>query len=161
MTHSKRLIFSVLIILGVVTLDLASKMMILTQAQQGLLPYAVTPFLNFTLVWNKGMSFGIFNSGEGASLMLGGLAVLLMGYLGYLLIKAETFLHSMFFAWIIGGALGNLYDRLVHRAVVDFIDFHILGHHWYVFNIADAAIVGGVFFLLIDQIFYNSKEKPI
>jgi signal peptidase II len=114
---------------------------------------AVLPVLNLTMVWNRGVTFGMLNSlGDwgGVALVVGALAVVVA--LGMWLRRAERALVAAALGAIAGGAIGNVIDRLRFGAVVDFIHAHAWGWSWYVFNVADAAIVCGVAALLLDGI---------
>ncbi len=110
------------------------------------------PFLDLTMVWNRGVSFGLLQADNmtGRLLLAGFAALVVCGLLVWLYRNTQP-LVSIALGAIIGGAIGNLYDRLHWGAVADFIDFHILDYHWYVFNLADAAITLGVAALIIDS----------
>ena len=152
MKTTSRLFLSLCVVMVTVLLDLWSKAYILDLFSKVPSPQVILSNLNFVMVWNKGMSFGIFNSGGGASLYLGIVTILIILGLCWYLYKTETVGLSLAIAGIIGGAIGNLHDRFIHGAVVDFIDFHVLGYHWYAFNIADSAIVVGVIILFLDNL---------
>jgi len=113
---------------------------------------AVMSWLNFTMVWNHGITFGL-NDHEGASTgipVAAALAVVIG--LCVWLYRAERAMVSAALGAISGGAVGNVIDRLRYGAVVDFIHAHAFGWSWYVFNVADAAIVGGVGVLILDSL---------
>lgn len=124
-----------------------------------------TPFLNIVLVANKGISFGLFPAGSiyGVWTLII-TAVCISFLLGLWIWQAESWLSSVCFGLIMGGALGNVTDRFIYGAVVDFLDFHALGYHWYTFNIADCGIVIGAVLLaaqvLLSDIF-NKKNGRI
>lgn len=110
----------------------------------------VTDFFNLVLVWNEGVSFGMLQHGhEAAPYLLSVLALAVCLWLHRWLLKAETRGIALALGLIIGGALGNVIDRLLYGAVVDFLDFHVAGHHWPAFNVADSAICIGVIMLLL------------
>ena len=114
-------------------------------------PVTVTPFFNLVLVWNRGVSFGMFSqAGAGAPWILSGLALAVVLGLLYWLRQAETRLIMVGLALVIGGALGNVIDRIRFGAVVDFLDFYIGDYHWPAFNTADSAIFIGAGLLLLD-----------
>lgn len=108
-------------------------------------PWEITPFLDFTVVWNRGISYGLFQQETDTgrwiltSVKLAAAVVLL-----FWLKRAETRLEAVGIGLIIGGAIGNAIDRIWHGAVFDFVHFHVGDFSWYVFNVADAAIVIGV-----------------
>jgi len=115
---------------------------------------AFGPFgLDLTMVWNRGVTFGLF-SGDGPwnHVVLAGLAAGIAVFLLRWLARAEGRMVALALGAVIGGAFGNVVDRLRFGAVVDFVDAHAWGWHWYVFNVADAAIVGGVGVLLLDAL---------
>ncbi len=111
----------------------------------------VLPVLNLTMVWNHGVTFGLLNSlgPWGAPVLVAG-ALVIVGALGVWLARAERPSVALALGAIAGGAVGNVIDRLRFGAVVDFIHAHAFGWSWYVFNVADAAIVCGVAVLLLD-----------
>ena len=118
--------------------------------------FQVIPFLlNFTYIRNEGIAFGIYF--EGAETIFVILPILITIYLFYLL-KSEEFkdkFSQLALYLIIAGAIGNIIDRIFRGYVVDFIDFHLNGIHWYVFNIADSSVTIGLIFLLYSSIIIN------
>ncbi len=109
------------------------------------------PVLSFTMVWNPGVTFGLFRAdGAWGPLLLVGVAVAIVAALAVWLRRAESTLVAVSLGAIAGGAVGNVIDRLRFGAVVDFIHLHAGGWSWYVFNVADAAIVCGVGALVLD-----------
>ncbi len=140
------------IALLVFVLDQASKWVMLTQIMDPPRIIEVTGFFNLVLAYNRGVSFGLFsNDWEMGPYILAGAALVIV--LGVLLWarSQNRFLPILAAGMIVGGALGNLIDRLMHGAVVDFLDFHLSGFHWPAFNIADCGIVIGVALLLYDS----------
>ena len=114
---------------------------------------ALLPVLNFTMVWNHGVTFGMFNGlGRTGPLLLTLVAVVVVALLLAWMRRARTRLVAGALGAIAGGAIGNVIDRLRFGAVVDFIHVHAFGWSWYVFNVADAAIVCGVGVLLLDSL---------
>ena len=117
----------------------------------------VNDYLNIELVWNTGIGFGLFGVEAGIFYHLISLiifsVVLLIIYITIKAEKYEKFLYSM----ILGGALGNLYDRATYFAVPDFIDFHIENYHWFTFNIADIFISLGIILLLLRELSFKKK----
>jgi signal peptidase II len=111
-------------------------------------------------VWNPGVSFGLFPANSAAtSLFLIGLTGLLSVALLVWFLFTTNALTSLALALIIGGAVGNIIDRLEFGAVVDFLDFHFRGYHWPAFNLADSSIFLGVVLLLFDSIMEPAKQK--
>jgi signal peptidase II len=114
---------------------------------------AVAPFFNLVLTGNRGMSFGLFNNDVAANTAIFTvLAALIVTALIVWLRRAETLLLRVAIGLVIGGAIGNVVDRLWRGAVVDFLDFHLGEWHWFAFNLADTAICLGVATLLLDSL---------
>lgn len=113
--------------------------------------HAVLPFLDMTLIWNRGMSYGLLSgSGDAGRWFLSLTALFAIGLFLWFLRRGESRLTGMAYALIAGGALGNLVDRLIYGAVVDFVSLHWNGFYWYVFNLADVWITLAVVLLLYD-----------
>jgi len=112
------------------------------------------PFLNLVLVWNKGVTFGLLNQFDPrlTKYVLIAVAALIVFLLGRWLWRTHSTLIALALGAIMGGAIGNVIDRLRYGAVADFLDFYYRDYHWYAFNIADAAIVTGVGLLLLDNL---------
>jgi lipoprotein signal peptidase len=109
--------------------------------------------LNLTFVWNRGVTFGLLSSyGTWSYLVLAAVALGVVAALGVWLRRAESPLVAVSLGAITGGAVGNVIDRLRFGAVADFIDVHVGAWHWYVFNVADAAIVCGVAALVLESL---------
>ena len=118
----------------------------------------VTPFLDLVMVWNHGISYGLFKQhSDAGQWALTGFAMAAAIALILWIAKLQTRLAAASAGLIIGGALGNAIDRLHYGAVADFFSFHVSGFNWYVFNLADAAIVGGVAGLLYES--FKSSHK--
>lgn len=120
---------------------------------------AVTPFLDLVLVWNKGISYGLLPQ-DSALGRIGLIAFAIVASLALIvwLARITTPLAAVAIGLIIGGAIGNAIDRSVYGAVADFFALHAFGFEWYVFNIADVAIVAGVIGLLYDSLFGGHKK---
>ena len=119
----------------------------------------ILPVLSLTMVWNRGVTFGLLNStGWSSQLLLAGVALLVVGALGVWLHRAESAVTAVALGAVAGGAIGNVIDRMRYGAVVDFIHFHIGNWSWYVFNVADAAIVCGVAALVLDGLRGRRKD---
>ena len=119
----------------------------------------VLPFFYLTMVWNRGVTFGMFAAdGQAGQFILVGIACAAVIAFGFWLWRAQNWLTALSVGAIAGGAIGNVIDRMRFGAVVDFLHFHAWGWSWYVFNIADAAIVCGVVALILDG-FFRPEEK--
>ena len=111
----------------------------------------VTGFFNIVAVWNRGVSFGLFASDSPwTPYLLSALAIAISIVLIVWLRKAETTFLALALGFVIGGAIGNVFDRFIWGQVYDFLDFHAAGYHWPAFNVADAAISVGVALILLD-----------
>jgi signal peptidase II len=122
-------------------------------------PVTIAPFFDLVLVWNQGISYGLLPQ-QGA---LGRLGLILFAIAASLalaiwLARQTSKLAAASIGFIIGGAIGNAIDRMVYGAVADFFSFHAFGFEWYVFNIADTAIVAGVVGLLYESLFTGHKK---
>jgi signal peptidase II len=150
-----------LLALVVLAADQASKLWLLYGV--GMVPQqliAVTSFFNIYLLWNPGISYSLFPQATAVG-RLALLAITLFAtvLLGVWLWRTRGGVSALGLGAIIGGALGNGYDRFAYGAVADFCDFHIGGWHWYVFNIADTAIVLGVVALAYDGLFAERRAE--
>ena len=122
---------------------------------------AVLPFFSLTMVWNQGVTFGLFHQdGVWGPWLLAGVALVVVGALAVWLRRAETVWVAAALGAIGGGAVGNVIDRLRFGAVVDFLHAHAWGWSWYVFNVADAAIVCGVAVLVLDGLLPGRTRLP-
>lgn len=136
----------------IVLADQFSKSMFLASAFDATPFYRVTPFLNLRLSWNKGVTFGLLNDvGAWMPYVLIVAALLITLLLLRWLSQASTLHAAIGLGAVIGGAIGNVIDRVRFDAVVDFIDLHYAGYHWYTFNLADSAICIGVGLLLLEN----------
>ena len=118
----------------------------------------LSKFLNIRLFWNEGIAFGLLSFGKEYlynSLTIIIFIVILIIY--FMAIKNKG-VKKYFFLMILGGAIGNLYDRVIYKAVPDFIDFHIGNYHWFIFNIADIFITLGVIFMIFSEFFSTTNN---
>lgn len=118
----------------------------------------VTSFFNLVMVWNHGVSFGMFAEHR-QPLLLIAVALIIVTYLLFWLWKATHRWVVFGIGMVIGGAIGNVIDRVRFGAVADFFDFHAMGMHWPAFNIADSAIFIGVVVLCIDSMFLEESRR--
>ena len=157
---SKKIIINILIVLIIFFLDRVSKIYIINLAElENSLEIYINSYLNLYLIWNKGIAFGLFSFDE--SFVYNFITILILVILLIILIlifKSETH-KSYFYTIILGGALGNLFDRFYYSAVPDFIDLHINNFHWFIFNIADIFITLGVICLIYVEVFLDKKDK--
>ena len=119
----------------------------------------LTSFLNIYLIWNEGIGFGLLSfESKNIYNFITLFIILINVIIIYILIKLND-LRKYFFLIILGGSLGNLFDRLVYNAVPDFIDLHIGDFHWFIFNPADIFITIGVICLILDEFIFKSKKN--
>ena len=114
-------------------------------------------FLNISLIWNKGIAFGLFSFSQSNLYNLITLIIVIIIFIILILIKNTKGIERFCLSMVFGGALGNLYDRIVHKAVPDFIDFHIKDLHWFIFNVADIFITLGVIMLILLELLKTKK----
>ena len=114
-------------------------------------------FINFELIWNKGIAFGLFSLDGGMFYQLISLLIFFIVIILIYFILKSNGVEKFGFILILGGALGNLFDRIFYKAVPDFIDLHINSFHWFIFNIADIFITFGVICLILVEIFFKKK----
>ena len=116
-------------------------------------------FLNFILVWNEGIAFGLFSfKKESLYDILSIIILIIILIIIFMIFNCYGF-KKYSLLMILGGALGNFFDRVFYRAVPDFIDLHIGNFHWFVFNVADIFITIGIIFMIIQELFDNNKKK--
>ncbi len=148
---ARALTFSVVLIL----LDQVSKAWLIdVMAARDFVPLAMTPFFNLVMVWNPGVSFGLFGGDPAETRwILAAVNGVVSVFLFLWMRRAEGPWQRYALAAVIGGAIGNAIDRLHYGQVADFFDFHVAGWHWPAFNVADIAISCGVAILLLDSLF--------
>ena len=159
------MLFRSIVALIVCAIDQGSKLWLLNVfdlANRGIV--RLTPFLDFVLTWNTGISYGLFQQeSEIGRLILLALKIIGLAVLWIWLARAETRLTALSLGLIIGGGVGNAIDRVAYGAVMDFVLFHVTTANfsfvWYVFNLADAAIVAGVAGLLYESLFAGHAAK--
>lgn len=127
----------------------------------GAFPIEVVPFFNIVMVWNPGVSFGLFKSLDDSyrALALSGLSLTVAVFLLFWLFRSKGCLQIISLALIIGGAVGNVIDRVRFGAVADFLDVHVAGYHWPAFNVADSAITIGAVLLFVEALFSRRRAS--
>ena len=156
----KKIISYFLITLFIFALDRISKIYVINIAEKyGQVDIYINKFLNIVLVWNSGIGFGLLSFEKQFLYNFITLIIILVNFvILYLGIKSNNFKGFLFFI-ILGGSLGNLFDRLYYSAVPDFIDVNYNGFHWFIFNVADIFISVGIICLIFAELFFNKKEK--
>ena len=158
----KKLLIYVLIVLVIFALDRFSKLFILNILEdKDKVDIYINSFLSLYLVWNKGIGFGLFSFDDATAYNLITLIILFINVIIVYLIFVEEGLKIYFLLTILGGALGNFFDRLYYKAVPDFIDINYNGYHWFIFNVADIFITLGIICLIFAELlnYKSSNEK--
>ena len=144
----------IIIILFIFFFDRLTKVYFINLQSSGTdVDFYIFPFLNLLLVWNTGIGFGLVSLETGIYYHILTAIIVLISLVLIVVITKTKGIYAYFIALIIGGALGNLYDRIYYYAVPDFIDFHIGKFHWFIFNIADIFITVGIVGLLFIEFF--------
>ena len=120
----------------------------------------INDYLNLDLVWNTGIGFGLFNLEAGFFYhSISMLIFIVILILIFLTIKSPLVIDKFLYSMILGGALGNFYDRAIYFAVPDFIDIHFNDYHWFTFNFADIFISVGIMLIIFKEVFFEKNEK--
>ncbi len=148
----------IIIILSIFFFDRTTKIYLLNLQEGGVdIDFYIYPFLNFYLVWNTGIGFGLASMETNIyyHILTSIIAIVNIGLI-FFLMRFKT-ISAYLIALIIGGSLGNLFDRIYYYAVPDFIDLHFGNYHWFIFNVADIFITAGIIGLILVEIL--KKEK--
>ena len=148
------IIFFILIII-IFLLDRLSKLQIINNYNEG--SYYVNDYINFDLIWNIGIGFGFLSSTSSTVYNLITIVIATVILILLFLFLFSENLDKFIYSTIIGGALGNFYDRVTYKAVPDFIDLHYNNYHWFTFNIADIFITIGILFFIFKEIIHRKK----
>ncbi len=147
----KNNILILIIICLIFFLDRYTKLIVLNNFSENL--YYFNNYINFDLTWNTGIGFGLFTTANNMIYNVTSLVIaLVIGVIIYIGLKSETS-DKIIFSIIIGGAIGNFYDRLLFKGVPDFIDLHYGNFHWFTFNVADIFITIGIIIFLMKEFF--------
>tara|TARA_A100001037_G_C15076027_1_gene601769 strand:- start:710 stop:1213 length:504 start_codon:yes stop_codon:yes gene_type:complete len=155
----KNFLVNLSLVLAIFLLDRFSKIYIIYLDKKFLGSEIFTSkFLNFHLVWNEGVAFGLMSFDQkylyNLLTILIGIIILII----IIMIKNNSGFKKISLILILGGAFGNVFDRIIYRAVPDFIDFHVGNFHWFIFNVADIFISLGVIFMILSEFFVNKIE---
>ena len=118
----------------------------------------LSKYLNISLTWNEGIAFGLFSFNQYYLYNVLTLIIFFVIFVIFIMIIKSEGIKKYALSMIFGGALGNFYDRIIFKAVPDFVDFHIEDFHWFVFNVADIFITLGVIFMILFELFTKNKE---
>ncbi len=150
-------ILSFIIIILAFGLDRLSKKYVISLIEKSQSELFINDYLNITLNWNRGIAFGLLSFNATIIYHLISILILtIIVYLIYLMVKSDS-LGKILFAFIIGGAAGNLFDRFSYFAVPDFIDIHINSFHWFTFNVADIFISLGITLMILKELLFKPK----
>ena len=153
-------LISLIFVVAIFLVDRLTKIYILNLSEGGTeVDFYIFSFLNIYLVWNTGIGFGLFSVEPNLFYNFITFLIIVINFiLIYLLIKSST-KKSFLFTLILGGSLGNMYDRLYYFAVPDFIDFHLGDFHWFIFNVADIFITMGIIGLIIFELLGSNFDE--
>ena len=141
------------------TLDRISKIFVLNLSEKySQLELYQSSFVNIFLIWNKGIAFGLLSFERNNLYNLITILILVIILILFVLVFKSEKLKKLSYIFITGGALGNLFDRIIYNSVPDFIDVHFREFHWFIFNIADIFITIGVICLIFDEIILERKR---
>ena len=155
---SNKIIFGFLLFFFVFTLDRVSKILILNIAEEtSKVDIYINSFLSLYLVWNKGIGFGLLSFSEEALYNSITILIFMINLAIIYLIYIEKGKKIYFLIMILGGSIGNLFDRISYNAVPDFIDLNYKGFHWFIFNVADIFITVGIICLILSEIIKYKK----
>ena len=148
-SNSKTFYINLIIIFSIFILDRLTKLYViyLDKINTGSDIFS-SKFLNIYLIWNEGIAFGLFSFDENNLYNFLTLIILIIIFVILYMIYKNSGFKKYSLLFIFGGALGNVFDRIIYRAVPDFIDFHIGNFHWFIFNVADIFITVGVIFMI-------------
>ena len=148
-------------ILSIFFIDRVSKIIVVNESEKFLQDEIFSSkFINFHLIWNEGIAFGLFSFNNSSTYQIITLFIMLVIIILIVyMIKSKIIYEKIGFILIIGGAVGNLFDRIFYNAVPDFIDLHINNFHWFIFNIADIFISIGVLWLILIEIVIKKNHE--
>ena len=154
----KKNIFYFVFVVTIFIIDRVSKILIIKSSDlTDNFNIFITSFLNFNLIWNDGIAFGLFSFNQSIYYNLLTLIIISITFVIIWMMLKSQGLEKICFLMIIGGSLGNIFDRIYYSSVPDFIDFHINNFHWFIFNVADIFISLGIILLITLEIFFKKK----
>ena len=155
MEFNKKIFLSFIIVLVCLILDRVSKIYIIDTFSQINVSnnIYVNPYLNFILLWNKGIAFGLLQSERMFYHIISVVILIIIFFVCFLIYQSKKKWEIIYFSLIVGGAIGNFTDRIYYMAVPDFIDLHYKDFHWFTFNVADICITFGIMLYLIFDMF--------
>ena len=156
----KKILLNLLALIFIFALDRISKLYIIKLAEiNNSVDIYLSSYLNLNLIWNRGIAFGMLSFDESVIYNFITILIIIVNLIILIMIVRSNDIKCYFLIFILGGSMGNLFDRLYYYAVPDFIDFHINHFHWFIFNVADIFISLGVICLIFVELFLNKKTK--
>jgi|TARA_X000000950_G_scaffold108230_1_gene136529 signal peptidase II len=157
LSNIKTFYINFIIILSIFILDRLTKLYVihLDKIDSGTKIFS-SKFLNIYLIWNEGIAFGLFSSNESSLYNFLTLFILIIILVILYMMTKSSGLKKYSLLMILGGAIGNVFDRIIYKAVPDFIDFHVGNFHWFIFNVSDIFISVGVILMVILEL----TDKP-
>ena len=152
----KENIFFIFFITFIFSLDRFSKILVINNFNKN--QHYVNDYLNLDLIWNTGIGFGLLSTNSSILYELTTIIIIIVILVLFIVMVNSTIVQKIYFSFISGGALSNLYDRILFNAVPDFIDLHYGSFHWFTFNVADIFITIGIIMFLIHDLKKNDKK---
>ena len=159
---NKNFLVNLFLVLSIFLLDRLSKIYVI-HLNEKLVETEIfsSKYLNIYLIWNEGIAFGLFSFNEKIFYNILTLIIsIIIIIIFFMIVKSDGY-KKYLLLMILGGALGNFFDRIVYTAVPDFIDFHIGNFHWFIFNVADIFISIGIILLIILELTANNRQKSL
>tara|TARA_B100001121_G_C18468059_1_gene516547 strand:- start:65 stop:562 length:498 start_codon:yes stop_codon:yes gene_type:complete len=159
---NKNILINLTLVFSIFLLDRFSKLYVISESQKNLNPNLFnSKYLDIYLTWNKGVAFGLFSFKDVIIYNILNIIILAIIIIIIFMILKSVGIKKYSLLMILGGAVGNFYDRIFYKGVPDFIDFHIGDFHWFIFNVADIFITIGVFFMIFLELTVTNEEKKI
>ena len=154
----KKNFWNLIFILSIFLFDRVTKILIINNGKKfDEVNVKITSFLNFNLIWNDGIAFGLFSFDQKTYYNLITFIIIMITIVIFVMIIKTQKIEKLGFMMIFGGSLGNIFDRIYYSSVPDFIDIHINNFHWFIFNVADIFISLGVMLLIFIEIFLKKN----
>ena len=155
----KSFFINLFIIIIIFSLDRISKFYVILNSESNLSPSLFTSkFLSINLIWNEGIAFGLLSFDQKLYYNLLTVVILIITAIILWMVSRSNGIEKIAFLIVLGGSLGNIFDRVLYKSVPDFIDFHINNFHWFIFNVADIFITLGVILLIYLELIVKTKK---
>ena len=155
----KSFFINLFIIIIIFSLDRISKFYVILNSESNLSPSLFTSkFLSINLIWNEGIAFGLLSFDQKLYYNLLTVVILIITAIILWMVSRSNGMEKIAFLIVLGGSLGNIFDRVLYKSVPDFIDFHINNFHWFIFNVADIFITLGVILLIYLELIVKTKK---